>query len=296
MRDRSSIIGLMKQLSKEQRCAVVRCLVDGCSIRATVRITGVSKNAIQRLTRTLGEACLEFQNHALRNLPCKRIQCDEIWNFCYCKDKNVPEHFRDQPGIGSMWTWTAMDADTKLIVSWRLGARDAANAHALMRDVADRLASRCQMTTDGLKLYVEAVENAFAGNIDYAQLVKQYGEDSGDDTKYSPGKCLGASKQTVVGEPDWDEISTSYAERQNLNIRMQNRRYTRLTNAFSKKAEMLAYSIAIMFFYHNFVRIHQTLRMPPALKAGVTDHKWTVEEMVDLMPLLVYNTRPKKIS
>lgn len=286
----------MKQLSKEQRCAVVRCLVDGCSIRASLRITGVSKNAMQRLTKTLGEACLEYQDRVLRKLPCKRIQCDEIWNFCYAKGKNVPDEMRGQPGVGSMWTWTALCADTKLIVLWQLGARDAANAQAFNRDVSERLANRVQLTTDGNRLYLEAVETYFARDIDYAMFVKQYGQDEAPERAYSPAKCLGAKKTWVHGEPDMDDAPTSYAERQNLNIRMQNRRYTRLTNAFSKKAEMLAYSIAITFFYHNFVRVHQTLRMPPALKAGVTDHKWIFEEMVDLMPLLVYNTRPKKIS
>jgi IS1 family transposase len=295
MLERSSILTGMKQLTKEQRCAVIRCLVDGCSIAASRRISGVSKNTIQKLTRDLGEACLEFQDKVLRKLTCKRVECDEIWNFCYCKDKNVPDEMQGEPGIGSMWTWTAMCAETKLLFAWQLGARDAANAYRFMASVSDRLTHRVQLTTDGNRVYLDAVENYFGANVDYAQLIKLYGTaEAKAELRYSPGKCLGARKQTVTGEPDWKYISTAYAERQNLNIRMQNRRYTRLTNAFSKKADMLAYSIAIMFMYHNFVRIHQTLRSTPAMKAGITDHKWSIEEMVDLLPVLSYNTRPEK--
>jgi hypothetical protein len=204
---------------------VIRCLVDGCSIRATVRITGVAKNTIQKLTRELGEACLQFQDNALRNIQSKRIQCDEIWNFCYAKDKNLPDSMRGQPGVGSMWTFTAMDAETKLIISWQLGARDGANAHAFLSDAAGRLSNRVQMTTDGATIYLDAVEDNFGCAIDFAQLIKLYGEDKTDETRYSPGKCLGAKKKVVMGQPVDGHISTSYAERQNLNIRMQNRRY-----------------------------------------------------------------------
>jgi IS1 family transposase len=187
-----------------------------------------------------------------------------------------------------------MCADTKLVFAWQLGARDAANAFMFMSSVSTRLANRIQLTTDGNRVYLDAVENYFGANIDYAMLVKIYGKpDEKPDTRYSPAKCLGTKRNRIMGNPDPDEISTSYAERQNLNIRMQNRRFTRLTNAFSKKADMLAYSIAIMFMYHNFVRIHQTLRSTPAMKAGVSDHKWSIEEMVDLLPELRYNTRPK---
>lgn len=283
----------MKQLTREQRVAVIKCLVEGCSIRSTVRMTGVSKNTIQKLTRDLGEAVLQFQDNALRNVQSKRIQCDEIWNFCYAKDKNLPDEMRGMPGVGSMWTWTGMDADTKLIVSWRLGARDSAHARMFINDLAARLASRVQLTTDGNKLYVNAIDDAFQGDIDYAMLIKLYGSPDEERT-YSPGKCIGARKEQVNGEPGWEHISTSYAERQNLNIRMQNRRFTRLTNAFSKKAEMLAYSIAITFMYHNFVRIHMTLKTTPAIAAGIAKQRWTVEDMVDLLPILKYNTRPKK--
>lgn len=283
----------MKQLTKEQRVAVIRCLVEGCSIRSTTRITGISKNTIQKLTRDLGEKVLEFQDAMFHDLTCARVQCDEIWNFCYAKEKNLPDAMKGQPGVGSMWTWTAMDAQTKLVFSWKIGTRDAITGGEFMQDVASRLAHRVQLTTDGHTVYLNAVEEAFGGSIDYAQLVKIYGNEP-EETRYSPGKCLGAEKRPKVGNPDLAHVSTSYAERQNLNIRMQNRRYTRLTNAFSKKAEMLAYSVAIMFMYHNFVRIHQTLRSTPAMKAGVTDHKWDLEEVVDLLPELKYNTRPKK--
>jgi IS1 family transposase len=279
----------MNRIPFDKRCAVVRCLVDGCSVRATVRITGVSKNAIQRLTRAMGEAVLEYQNNVLRNLTCKRVQADEVWCYCYAKDKNLPATMRGTPGVGSIWTWTAMDAETKLIFSWRLGARDGANAHAFMRDVWERLTNRVQLTTDGAKVYLDAVENYFGSNIDYAMLVKLYGEpDENPELRYSPAKCTGARREKIMGEPDPAHISTSYAERQNLNIRMQNRRYTRLTNAFSKKADMLAYSVAITFFYHNFVRVHQTLKTTPAVAAGVAKRKWTIEEMVELLPELSF--------
>ena len=299
--NRSSIITDMKQLTSEQRCAVIRCLVDGVSIRATVRITGVAKNTIQKLTRELGEAVLAYQDNVLRNVRSQRIECDEIWNFCYAKDKNLPDEMRGMPGVGSMWTWTAIDAHSKLIVSWRLGARDAANAHAFMSDVADRLANRVQMTTDGNRVYLDAVENYFGCNIDFDMLVKKYGKEQAEaENRYSPAKCLGTKKNRIMGQPDMELVSTSYAERQNLNIRMQNRRFTRLTNAFSKKADMLAYSLAITFMYHNFVRVHQTLKTTPAIKAGITDRRWTIGDMVDLLPLNLpgkrgpYKPRQKK--
>jgi IS1 family transposase len=223
------------------------------------------------------------------NLTCKRVQADEVWCYCYAKDKNLPDAMRGEPGVGSIWTWTAMCADSKLIFAWRLGARDSANAWAFMRDVSERLANRVQLTTDGARIYLDAVENYFASNIDYAMLVKLYGQpDESPELRYSPAKCTGARPTTIMGDPDPNHISTSYAERQNLNIRMQNRRYTRLTNAFSKKADMLAYSVAITFMYHNFVRVHQTLKTTPAIAAGVTNRKWTIGEMVELLPELSF--------
>lgn len=295
MLDRSSIITAMKQLSKEKRAAIIRCLCDGVSIRGTQRITGASVDAIQKLTRDLGEAVLQFQDNVIRNLKTTRVECDEVWCFCYAKDKNLPDDMRGTPGVGSIWTWTALCAESKLLISWRLGARDAANAQAFMRDISERLANRVQMTSDGNRLYLNAVEDNFAGDVDYAMLVKRYGnEDGSPETRYSPGKCLGADKRQVNGNPDMDLVSTSYAERQNLNFRMQNRRYTRLTNAFSKKADMLAYSFAITAMYHNFCRVHMTIKTTPAIKAGIAREKWSVEDMIDLIPNLKYNTRPKK--
>ncbi|HMO86466.1 MAG TPA: IS1 family transposase [Lacipirellulaceae bacterium] len=278
----------MNKLSPEKRAAAIRCLCDGCSIRATTRITGVSKNAIQRLTREVGEACLKFQDRVLRNLQCKRIECDEVWCYCYAKDKNLPDSMRGEPGVGSMWTWTALCAESKLIVSWQLGARDAANAHMFMRDVSERLASRVQMTTDGNRLYLDVVDDYFA-EIDFAQLVKMYGEEKNPERTYSPAKCLGIKKTARRGNPDPELVSTSYAERQNLNIRMQNRRFTRLTNAFSKKADMLAYSIAIMFAYHNFVRVHASLGTTPAVAAGIVNRKWKVEDLCELSSVPIFS-------
>jgi IS1 family transposase len=284
----------MNTITHEKRCQVIRCLVDGCSIRATTRMTGVAKNTIQKLTRELGQACWDFQHNVFHNLNCRRVQCDEIWCFCHAKDKNLPDEMRRQPGVGSIWTWTALDADTKLLFSWRLGARDYPNAHYFIQDIEKRLAHKIQLTTDGNSVYLEAVADCF-GAIDYAMIQKLYGKpEIGPETRYSPAKCNGTKKRKIAGNPDPAHISTSYVERQNLNIRMNNRRYTRLTNAFSKKVEMLAYSFAITCMYHNFVRMHQTLRSTPAMKAGVTDHKWSIEEVVDLLPEVACQTKTKK--
>jgi IS1 family transposase len=273
----------MNKLTHEKRCAVVRCLVDGCSVRATVRITGVAKNTIQRITRELGEACFKFQDKMLRNISSKRIQCDEVWCYCYAKDKNLPDEMRGAPGVGSIWTWTALDADTKLIVSWWLGARDSVTAHRFIRDVKDRLASPVQITSDGARVYLEAVSDIMPES-DFAMLHKIYGSpNENPEARYSPARCLGSLKYRIQGDPDPDHVSTSFIERQNLNIRMQNRRYTRLTNAFSKKSDMLAYSVAISFMYHNFVRVHQTLGTTPAVAAGIAKRKWKLSDMVDLI-------------
>ncbi len=286
----------MNTLTRKQQCAVIRCLVDGCSVRATTRITGVAKNTIQKLTRELGEAVLQYHDNVVRNVKSQRVQCDEVWCFCYAKDKNLPEAMRGQPGVGSMWTWTAIDADSKLMISWKLGARDGATAHTFMRDVQERLANRVQLTTDGNAVYLDAVLDHFA-EIDFATLQKLYGKsEDAPDTRYSPAKCNGTKKKVIMGNPDPDYISTSYMERQNLNFRMNNRRYTRLTNAFSKKDEMLVYSFAITCMHHNFVRIHQTIHCTPAMKAKLTDHKWSIEEMVDLLPEVSCQSRGKKSS
>lgn len=231
----------------------------------------------------IGTACAIYQDSALRNLPCQRIQCDEIWSFCYGKDKNLPEDKKNAFGYGSVWTWTALDADTKLICSWMVGNRDVLAAREFVQDLASRLANRVQLTTDGYKAYLEAVSDAFGADVDYAMLVKLYGEDLQGDTRYSPAVCNGSKKEIVSGSPARKHISTSYVERQNLTMRMHMRRFTRLTNAFSKKLENHIAAISLHFMYYNFVRIHQTLRITPAMAAGVTDRVWELSDIVKLL-------------
>lgn len=275
----------MNRLKTDERAKVVNCLVEGASIRATVRLTGVSKNTVAKLLAELGRACAEYQDKVFRNLKCRRLQCDEIWSFVYAKDKNVPEHLRGAEGIGSVWTWTAIDADTKLVPSWFLGTRDAGAAYHFIHDLKSRLANRVQLTTDGHKAYLTAIEDAFGADVDYAMLQKIYGVAPTDtsEVRYSPMQCTGARRAVICGMPDRRHVSTSYAERQNLNMRMNMRRFTRLTNAFSKKVENHKHMIAIYFMYYNFARIHQTLRVTPAMEAGVTDHVWSIEEIVGLL-------------
>jgi IS1 family transposase len=273
----------MNTLTQQKRCQVISALVEGNSIRATVRMTGVSKNTIAKLLVELGAVCSSYLDKALVNLNCKKIQCDEIWSFCYAKEKNVPEDLRGTFGYGDVWTWTAMDADSKLIVSWLVAGRDAGSAYGFMQDLAKRLANRVQLTTDGHRSYLMAVEDSFGSAIDYAMLVKLYGSDSGHDTKYSPAECIGCREVIVSGNPDPKHISTSYIERQNLTMRMQMRRFTRLTNGFSKKIENHIASIAIHYMHYNFCRIHQTLRVTPAMEAGIADHVWTISEMVSIL-------------
>lgn len=258
-------------------------LVEGCSIRSTVRMTGVSKNTIQKLVADLGLACAEYSDLAMRGLRCKRIQCDEIWGFVYCKEKNIPEAMKGKYGVGSVWTWVAIDSDTKLIPCWLLGNRDSHCARVFMDDLAGRLAHRVQLTTDGYKVYLEAVEGAFGTDVDYAMLVKLFGADRSEETRYSPATCQGAFKVAVCGDPEEERISTSYAERFNLSLRMSMRRMTRLTNGFSKKFTNFERAQAVFFFYYNFCRIHQSLRTTPAMAAGVTNKLWEIEDMVALL-------------
>jgi IS1 family transposase len=274
----------MNRLKPERQKAVIAALVEGNSIRATVRITGVAKNTVVKLLADVGKACEEYQDRVLRNLPCKRVQADEIWAFCYAKEKNVPADKRGQFGYGDVWTFTALCADTKLVPSWYIGRRDAEDATTFMKDLASRLASRVQLTTDGHNMYLQAVEDAFGSEIDFSQLVKIYGTSPEAEKRYSPPQCLGAKKMKVSGNPKRKDVSTSYVERQNLTMRMNMRRFTRLTNAFSKKVENLACAVALHFMYYNFCRIHRALRVTPAMAAGVTDHAWEIEEIVALLP------------
>ena len=273
----------MNKLSTEEKVRVVSCLVEGNSLRATVRMTGIHRTTIQNLLVELGHACSVYQDKALRNLNCKRIQCDEIWSFVGCKAKNITPDNKDN-GWGDVWTWVAMDAQTKLVPCWYVGTRDGGAAYHFMLDVAERLANRVQLTTDGHKAYLNAVEHAFGSEIDYAQLVKIYGNTpEGGEVRYSPAVCMGTRTAVINGKPDLEHISTSHVERQNLTMRMGMRRFTRLTNAFSKKVENHEAAISLHYMYYNFARIHQTLRVTPAMEAGIADHVWTLEEIVLLM-------------
>jgi IS1 family transposase len=271
------------RLSQEKRSAVVAALVEGNSLRSTARMTGVAINTVMKLLADLGAACDRYQRETLVNLRCKRLQCDEIWSFVYAKERNAPQGMKDAGKAGDMWTWTAMDADSKLIVSWLVGGRDAGYATVFMEDVASRLATRIQLTTDGHKAYLEAVEGAFGMDVDFAQLVKLYGEAPEGQRRYSPPICTGCKRTAISGNPDPAHVSTSYVERQNLTMRMSMRRFTRLTNAFSKKAENHEAAIALYTLYYNFGRVHQTLRVTPAMEAGVADHVWSLAEIVALL-------------
>ena len=272
----------MNRLDTKRRSQVVAALVEGCGLRATARMTGVARMTVEKLLRDLGAACAQYLDQHLRNLTCRRIECDEIWSFVYAKEKNVESAKNAPEGAGDVWTWTAIDADTKLVPSWLIGSRDAGSAYTFMMDLASRLRWRVQLTTDGLTSYLSAVEDAFGAEIDYAMLVKIYGSDE-TEKRYSPAKCLGCDVKTVTGQPNPKLISTSYVERQNLTMRMSMRRFTRLTNAFSKKVEMHAHSVALHFMHYNFVKIHSTLRTTPAQAAGVTDRLWELSDMVALL-------------
>ena len=275
----------MNRLRTAQRVAVVKALVEGNSIRSTVRLTGVAKNTVTKLLVELGAACAEYQDKTLVNLTSKRVQCDEIWSYVGAKRNTVkkdPSILRRNPDAGDIWTWTAIDADTKLCVSFVVGSRDAASAFALMSDVRSRMTERIQLTTDQFSIYLKAVDRAFGVDVDYAMLQKIYA--GGQDGRYSPAECIGCKKVEVTGSPDPDHISTSYVERQNLSMRMGMRRFTRLTNAFSRKAVNHMAAVSLYFMWYNFGRVHQTLRVTPAMEAGIADHPWTAEEIVDMLP------------
>lgn len=273
----------MNRLDATRRVQVIRRLVEGNSIRSTVRMTVAAKNTVTKLLVELGAACAVYQDEAMRNLRLKRIQCDEIWSFVGAKDKNVPQAKRGEFGIGSVWTWTAIDAETKLVPAWLVGTRDAGCATAFMQDLAGRLANRVQLTTDGYKCYLTAVPDALGSEIDYSMLIKVYGNSPEGEKRYNPAVCLGCKKEAKIGDPDPAHVSTSYVDRQNLTLRMYMRRFTRLTNGFSKKIENHVAALAVYFMYYNFARIHQTLRVTPAMAAGVTDRLWDVSDIVALV-------------
>jgi len=275
-------------LNMEEKVRVVACLVEGNSLRSTVRMTGIHRTTIQKLLVELGAACSVYQDKVMRNLKCRRLQCDEIWAFVGCKEKNATPEAKAKNGWGNVWTWTAMDAETKLVPCWFVGSRDGGSAYHFIHDLAGRLASRIQLTTDGHKPYVEAVEDAFGAEVDYAQLIKIYGTGSTDgkgaEIRYSPAQCMGARKAVITAQPDYQHIATSFTERQNLTMRMSMRRFTRLTNAFSKKVENHEAAVALHFMYYNFGRVHMTLRVTPAMEAGIADHIWSLEEIISLPP------------
>jgi IS1 family transposase len=274
----------MNRLTIEKRAQIISALVEGNSLRSVVRMTGAAMNTVLKLLADMGQASLEYQNKAMRNLSCKRIQCDEIWQFCYAKEKNVPEELRGKFGYGDVWTWVALCADTKIVPTWMVGGRDAGTAFAFMQDLAARLASRVQLTTDGHRAYLSAVESAFGSEIDYAMLVKMYGNDSSkeSETRYSPAECIGCQATAISGHPKIEHVSTSFVERQNLTMRMSMRRFTRLTNGFSKKVENLEHSVSLHYMWYNFARVHKTLRVTPAMEAGLSDHVWSMEEIARL--------------
>ncbi|MEO6050166.1 MAG: IS1 family transposase [Pyrinomonadaceae bacterium] len=291
----------MNKLDNNKRVQVVAALVEGNSIRATVRMTGVAKNTIIKLLSDLGMACAEYQDKAFRNLKCRKIQCDEIWSFVGSKARNVSPDKEGVFGYGDVWTWVSMDADTKLVPCWLVGPRNSEAAHEFISDLAGRLANKVQLTTDGHKPYLEAVESAFGGEIQFAQLVKIYGgsQTKQEQIKYSPAECLGCKKIVVTGDPLLKDVSTSFIERQNLTMRMSMRRFTRLTNGFSKKVENHAHAIALHYMYYNFVRIHKSLRCTPAMAADVTSKLWSIEDIVNLLPVAEPTTRgpyKKRIS
>jgi IS1 family transposase len=274
----------MKRLTREKQAQIITALIEGNSIRATARMMNVSKDTVLKLQVEAGYASADYQDRTFHGLTCKRVQCDEVWAFCYAKEKNIPQEKRGKFGYGDVWTWTAIDAQTKLIPSFTIGNRDAVSARILIEDLAGRLKNRIQLTTDGHRAYLEAVEGAFGCDIDYAMLVKTY-ESSQEETRYSPAVCTSCERKPIMGHPDPDHISTSFVERSNLSIRMGTRRFTRLTNAFSKKIENHAAAVALYFMHYNFCRVHQSLRVTPAMEAGLANHVWSVPEMLEAIQL-----------
>jgi IS1 family transposase len=288
----------MNKLPLAKRVQILSMLCEGMSMRSVARVVDVSFNTVEKLLQDAGTACDDFHDRTVRGVRSQRIQCDEIWSFVHAKAKNAPKSTRaDDPTIGDCWTWTALDADNKMILSWKVGGRDAEYALALRDDLRGRLANKVQLTTDGHKAYLSAVEDTFGADIDYAMLVKLYGEPAAASTdaaarRYSPSECVGTRKHTITGNPDPDHISTSYTERQNLTMRMSMRRFTRLTNAFSERIENHCHQLALYFVFYNFVRIHETLWMTPAMAAGIETRLWSMEDIVALID--ARETEPKK--
>ena len=281
------MLSMANVLSTSDRVAVLSALVEGCSIRSTSRMTGVSRNTVTKLLLDLAEVCAKVSDEKLKDLPCQRLQIDEIWEFCYSKAKNVPADKKGVFGYGDVWTFVEIDADTKLVPSWLVGSRDAGSATELVQDLAGRLANRVQITTDGLKAYIGAVEDAFGGDVDYAQLQKIYaGAPAGGTTRYSPAECIGCKAEAISGNPEPKHVSTSFIERQNLTMRMSMRRFTRLTNGHSKKVENHAAAIAVHFAHYNFCRAHMSLGkgVTPAMAAGIETRKWEIADLVALLP------------
>src|SRR5438477_2541442 len=273
----------MNKLNTEERARILAALVEGNSMRAIARMTDFSRNTIDKFLCDLGRACSEYQDKAFRYLHCRRLQCDEIWAFVGAKERNTSAETKAQ-GWGDVWTWVAIDAETKLVPCWFIGGRHAHAAYHFMHDLKERLAHRVQLTTDGHYAYLTAVEDAFGGDIDFAQLAKIYGKPpTGPETRYSPAICMGTKRAVITGEPAHEHISTSFVERQNLTMRMSMRRFTRLTNGHSKKLENHGHAIAIHYMYYNFARIHQSLRVTPAMEAGISDHVWSIEEIIALL-------------
>ena len=276
----------MNKLPVAKRVQILSMLCAGSSMRSISRVADVSINTVSKILVDAGKVCAAYHDQYVRGLTCKRVQCDEIWSFCYSKDKNVKGAKAAPEGAGNVWTWTALDADTTLVCTWAVGGRDAESARNIMEDLQSRVKTRMQLTTDGPRLYLDAVQEAFgADGIDYAMLIKIFGapEGRGDERRYSPAQCVGAKKHHVDGNPDVQHVSTSYVERQNLNMRMGMRRFTRLTNAFSKKLENHCHALALYFMFYNFCRIHKTLKVAPAMAAGVTDKLWSMEDIVGLI-------------
>jgi len=283
----------MNRLSIAKRTQVIAALVEGNSINATCRMLGVGKHTVLRLLGDAGCACAAYHHRNVRGVRVRRLQCDEIWSFVGAKRKKVtPE--QEAEGWGDVWTWTAIDADTKLIVTYYVGDRGKRAAYEFMTDCAERIVGRPQITTDALRHYVNAIEDAFGAEVDYAMLHKLYGAPTPDESRYSPATCIGCDMKVVSGDPDPRHVSTSYVERQNLTMRMSMRRFTRLTNGFSKKFENHAHQIALYFFHYNFCRVHKTLRVTAAMEAGLTDHVWTLEELCGLLPERKPNARAEQ--